>query len=164
MVSSLSLSSLPMRFCFFYLCPQDVRFFLIRIRFRFTESEKLQSTADGGAMSAQQTWYNRSTWRGFFEPSASHTWLLSKSEPKANDAVSGHGIISSDIIPAPVRAGRSEANSEPNRAHPPEGPCLRSRYGIIGALGEVFSSLVRVIPGCLANRSRRRTMRLADMV
>ena len=47
----------------------------------------------GGFMSAQQTWYNKSAWRGFFEPSANHTWLLSKSEPKANDALSRHGII-----------------------------------------------------------------------
>ena len=41
-------------------------------------------------------WYNMSTWRGLFEPSASYTCPLSESEPQANDEVSGHGIILSE--------------------------------------------------------------------
>ena len=40
-------------------------------------------------------WYNMSTWRGLFEPSASYTCPLSESEPQANDEVSGHGILCS---------------------------------------------------------------------
>ncbi len=35
--------------------------------------------------------------------------------------VKNHGIMSADIIPAPVRVEQSETNTAANRAHPPEG-------------------------------------------
>ena len=44
-------------------------------------------------VNGNDAWYNMSTWRGFYEPSASNACPLSESEPQANDEFSGHGII-----------------------------------------------------------------------
>ena len=60
----------------------------------------------------------------FHELSVSNTWPLSEWEPKAKHEVSGHGIMSSDIVPAPVRVRpKGRTISEANRVHPPEGAC-----------------------------------------
>ena len=56
--------------------------------------------------------YNMSTWRGFFEPSASYTCPLSESEPQAKEEVRGQGIIESIVTQRMTARVRQIESSE----------------------------------------------------